>query len=792
MKKSLAFAAMCILCACFPSVMFAAGGPLSQINKIKSGKVEGPIKIRSASLEHIRGTNTFTGSGFVDVVYGGIHIQSERMKLNGNTGELVAEGSVILDDVNGRMTGEKVFYNLKKKTGKIINGRAFIKPYYYFKGEVIERLSEEHFVVKKGYYTPCSQPVPHWSLRMGKADIELEKYARMYDFSFRIGETPIFYFPYAIFPARTKRASGLLTPHVAYSAWRGFELFQPYYWNINPWSDATITLDYKSNMGVGGAGEYRYKYTKNDWGRFYGYYFQEIDKQLPNAASFDAEGEDRARWNIFSDVVQTIPLGIKTITHVERYSDKDFPRVFSDMVQDRKLREEDSYFFADKNTETDSISVMTRRIRDMQPGTTLILEKLPEINWTHISSRILNTPLYFRSEALYNYYTRDNKFNPPPGTYSGPAPDSDYRVQRFFVNPEVSMPISLPWGMMLNPKAGYMGTIYSRSSEKKEVFERHILRFDVDFSGPALYSVSSFDNLWNIEKIQHIIQPKISYHYVPRKNQDKLFSFVDSADPNAVSTFRIDNLDFIAHQNFLRFSLKNFFSGKFSSIKTAAANNNGNANNAKTDVVKNNANSIDGVKTEEEVTPDALPVYKKIASFDIGADINFLDYDFENYDLNDALRVIGRDSNTPYSYLFYDAEFSLFPSFSIASTSYFNLDKERLETFNVALAYNYGFLQLNGKYRHTIDLASTRRTADVLQDENNFLTGNATLRLSDRWHVTTNTVWNLDSAKALETRLGVNYIRKCWNANFLFITRNNNNNEFHLFFNLLTLGAVGI
>jgi len=779
MKKALVFALLCMFCACFPSMLFAAGGPLSQMNKIKSGKVEGPIKIRGAAIEHIRSTNTFIGSGFVDVVYGGTHIQAERMKLNGNTGELVANGSVIIDDVNGRMTGEKVFYNLKKKTGKIMNGEAFIKPYYYFNGDVIERLSENHFVVRNGHYTPCAQPLPHWSLKMGKADIELEKYAKMYDFSFRIGKTPIFYFPYAIFSAQTKRTSGLLKPHIGYSAWRGFELFQPYYWNINPWSDATITLDYKSNMGVGGAGEYRYKYTKNDWGRFYGYLFQEIDKQLPNAASFNAESEDRKRWNIFADVVQTLPWDIKTITHFERYSDKDFPRVFSDRVQDRKLREEDSYFFADKNTETDSLSIMARHIRDMQPGTTLILEKAPEISWKHISSRIFDTPLYFRSEALYNYYIRNNKYDPPPGTDFGRPRNSDYRVQRFFVNPEVSMPISLPWGIILNPKAGYMGTIYSRNSEKDEVFERHILRFDVDFTGPKLYSVFSFDNLWNVEKIQHIIEPRISYHYVPRKNQDKLFSFVDSAAPNSVSTFRIDNLDFIPQQNFLRFSLKNFLNGKFTD-KTAVTNNNGNSNNNTGSAINNNVKAV------------RSPIYKKIASIDIGADINFLDYDFENYDLNEALRVIGRDSNTPYSYLFYDAEFSLFPSFSIASASRFNLDKDSLETFNLALTYDYGFLRVNGKYRHTIDLASTRKTADILQDENNFLTGNVTLRFSERWNATTSTVWNLDSQKALETRLGINYIRKCWNVNFLFITRNNNNNEFHLLFNLLTLGGVGI
>jgi len=744
MKK---FLAVCLFIYMFPSALFGAGSPLTQLNKIKSGKAEGPIKIRGATIEHIRKTNTFIGKGFVDVVYGDLHLQAEKITLDGNTGELVAEGSVILDDPGGRITGEKIFFNLKSKTGKIISAEAFMKPYYHFKGEEIEKVSEKHFIVKNGYYTPCSEADPHWHIRMEKADVYMEDYAHLHSFSFRIGDIPLFYFPYAVFPAKTKRASGLLRPHLGYSAWRGFEVTQPYYWNINPWSDATLSIDYKSNMGVGASGEYRYKYTKKDWGKFYGYLFQEIDKKLANNMGFEKQ-EDRKRWNLYSDVVQTLPWDIKTTSHLEKYSDKEFPQVFSDKIQDRKLREEDSYFFADKNTDTNSLSLTIRRIRDMQPGTTLILQKAPQLSWNHISSPIPKTPLYFRNEALYNFYIRDNKFESAPH-------DSDYRVHRFFINPEISLPISLPWGMTLNTKGAYMGTLYSRDMERNNPFERNIFRFDVDFMGPAIYSVFS-PNSQTLEKIQHIIEPRISYHYVPHSKQSNLFSFVDSSDPNAQRISRIDNLDFIPQQNLINLSVRNFFNGRFRDAKTK--------------------------KT----------TFKKIALLELGADLNFVDYDFDDYDLNETLQVIGRDSNAPYSYLYSNLELSILPYFEIATNTRFNLDKNRIEAFNADVLYDYGFLQANIHYRSTIDIASTAKTLTLIRDKNEFLTGNVTLRFSDHWSTTASTVWNLNSETALETRIGVNYTDQCWGANFIYIARQNNNNEFHLLFNLLTLGSIGI
>ncbi len=733
------------------------------MNKMSTKKPEGPIKLRGANIEHIRASNTFIGTGFVDIVYGDMHLQAEYVKLNVDTGDLFARGSVILDDPNGRLTGEKIFYNINTSTGKILSGEGFMKPNYYFSGEVIKRISKDRFIVEKGYYTPCSQPVPDWKLGLSKADISLEGYAHIQNFTFRINDFPIMYFPYAVFPAKTKRASGLLRPKIGYSAWRGTELAQPYYWNINKWSDATFMLDYKSNMGVGGSAEYRYRYTKNDWGKFYGYLFQEIDKSLPDNVG-SQQAEDRKRWTVYADVVHHLPSDIRTISHFERYSDKDFPGVFSDRIQDRMLREEDKYFFADKNTDTSSLSIMGRHIRDMQPGNSLVLQKAPELRWDMMDIPIFKTPLYLRTEALYTFYLRDNKFDPDTNAALPTPRNSDYRVQRFFINPEISMPISMPFGATLNPRVGYMGTLYSRSGESKNLFERHIFRFDADLSGPTLYSVFNVDGfVKNLKKIQHIIEPRVSYHYVPHSRQDNLFHFIDNYAANPQSVFRIDNLDYIPQQNFVRLSLRNFFNGRIEKVKK-------------------------GKKGKKELRT----TYKKLAELNLGADLNFVDYDFENYDLNEALRVTGRDSNPAYSYLYSSLEFNLFPSFKLGADIHFNLDKDQLETYNVDLSYKSELLSFNAYYRHTIDIVSTPKIADLIQDENDFLTGDINVSLTKSWSVTVSSVFNLGFSSALETRVGLNYSSQCWGVNFLYIKRNNDNNEFHLLFNLLTLGPIGL
>ena len=69
---------------------------------------------------------------------------------------------------------------------------------------------------------------------------------------------PIAYFPWVSFPIDDERKTGFLFPSLGYGESQGFNFHLPYYWNIAPERDATFTGYYMAARGLQAVGEYRY------------------------------------------------------------------------------------------------------------------------------------------------------------------------------------------------------------------------------------------------------------------------------------------------------------------------------------------------------------------------------------------------------------------------------------------------------------------------------------------------------------------------------------------------------
>ena len=108
-------------------------------------------------------------------------------------------------------------------------------------------------------YTTCARDSPFWQIKARAMTLDHnENHGTARDMTLRIGDTPVFWLPYFRFPLNDERASGFLTPTVASSSSRGAEFVLPYYWNIAPNQDATITSHPMSRRGFLFEGEYRY------------------------------------------------------------------------------------------------------------------------------------------------------------------------------------------------------------------------------------------------------------------------------------------------------------------------------------------------------------------------------------------------------------------------------------------------------------------------------------------------------------------------------------------------------
>ncbi|AHE97929.1 LPS-assembly protein LptD [Thioalkalivibrio paradoxus] len=110
-----------------------------------------------------------------------------------------------------------------------------------------------------GSYTTCPEDDDSWWLSAGSMHLDQDSgrgHARNVTLRFR--NVPVFYTPYINFPIDDRRQSGLLTPHAGYSTNSGLDVAAPWYWNIAPQYDATLTPRIQSRRGLMLETEWRY------------------------------------------------------------------------------------------------------------------------------------------------------------------------------------------------------------------------------------------------------------------------------------------------------------------------------------------------------------------------------------------------------------------------------------------------------------------------------------------------------------------------------------------------------
>lgn len=121
-------------------------------------------------------------------------------------------------------------------------------------------------------YTACPADHRDWVLHAKRIDIDQEAqqgFGRSVRLDF-IG-VPILYLPIISFPVGDARKSGFLFPAFGQSSRNGFELAVPYYWNLAPNYDATLTPGYLSKRGATFGTEFRFLTDNskgelhNDW-----------------------------------------------------------------------------------------------------------------------------------------------------------------------------------------------------------------------------------------------------------------------------------------------------------------------------------------------------------------------------------------------------------------------------------------------------------------------------------------------------------------------------------------------
>ena len=149
--------------------------------------------------------------------------------------------------------------------------------------------AEEVFISQDGRleldevtYTTCPPGTPDWLLIAGSIDLDTESgIGTARGIKMRFKGVPILYAPFISFPLGDARKTGILTPEIGSSARSGNEIRMPFYWNIAPNYDATITPRILTQRGLLLGSEFRYMTERNS-GTLYGEYLPDDDQTDTN------------------------------------------------------------------------------------------------------------------------------------------------------------------------------------------------------------------------------------------------------------------------------------------------------------------------------------------------------------------------------------------------------------------------------------------------------------------------------------------------------------------------------
>ncbi len=192
-------------------------------------------------------------------------IRADRLRYYEPTDTAYAEGNVHINRAGSVFDGKELQLQLDAFEGffKDANYR-LIQNNAYGVASQVDFIDRDRSVVHTGTYTTCQRNdeaswTPDWMIRADKITIDtLEEVGVAEGAVLEFKGVPLIPVPRMSFPLSDKRKSGLLPPTMSLDSNSGLTYAQPYYWNIAPNRDATITPTVMVKRGASLTGEFRY------------------------------------------------------------------------------------------------------------------------------------------------------------------------------------------------------------------------------------------------------------------------------------------------------------------------------------------------------------------------------------------------------------------------------------------------------------------------------------------------------------------------------------------------------
>lgn len=380
--------------------------------------------------------------------------------------------------------------------------------------DVIYRESGALTRLKNPSYTSCPPGNQDWVLHASKMKINDDTgRAAIRNGWLEVKNVPVMYIPYASFPTDDRRKTGLLMPTFGFSGRNGFDLTQPFYWNIAPNYDLTVFPRYMGERGFMLGADFRY-----------------LGKSYQGKIGFEVLPEDKlakaeetapaTRWGLN---VQHLARPIKHLNlavDVNYVSDKSY---FSDLGGnlDTTSRNRNLVSNADANYRLDwlDLGLHVDNYQNIDPSrddSSLPYRRLPQVTF-NMRKSFKDFPVKLDWKSEYVYFQRHTE-------------DGRTEGQRLNIKPSISFPVISQAGFVV-PKIALQHTQYWLDEQNTN--EKLSKTLPIVSLNSGLFLERDFG------KFRHTIEPRLYYLYVPYVDQSDLPNFDTSlADFNTGQLFR--------------------------------------------------------------------------------------------------------------------------------------------------------------------------------------------------------------------------------------------------------------
>ncbi|HYV32590.1 MAG TPA: LPS assembly protein LptD, partial [Candidatus Binatia bacterium] len=476
-----------------------------------------------------------------------------KARLNQDTGEMLAEGSVRLQDESKTWYGERVEYNFKTQKILATEFRAG-QPPYFLKGDALAGDgATQVYVLANGIFTTDDYAEPGYHLHAGVLSIAPGDYIEAKNAVLYFKNTPVFWFPQWRRNLKRHPNHWLIVP--GYRSRYGPYLLNTYQWFWNDRFDGAIHLDGRQSRGPGVGPDLNYHLPGFGEGAFKYYY------TLDERGAFDRAGRaiEESRQRVWFDHQGTLRTNLTLKAAVRYQTDTNIIHDFFET--EYRQNTQPSTFVEFNQVWSDwSLNLLTQpRVNNFQET----VERLPDLKLTGLRQRIGPTPLYYESESAFGYYQREFGRNQQEFTSPQTNRLAALRADTFH---QVLLPWTAFGWLNITPRAGGRFTYYGEAdgpgaTTKEE--ERTVFNTGAEVSFKASRTWPGVQNrFWEINGVRHIVQPSINYVYVPRPDVPPIrlppFDYELPSTQLLPLTFPdYNSIDSIDSQNVLRFGLEN-------------------------------------------------------------------------------------------------------------------------------------------------------------------------------------------------------------------------------------------